>query len=305
MLSCFCSRTLSHGLPDVGVVTPASCHLPSQLVGQHQIMGTTPSRSGVEGFQVPAGNAGVSSHPEAVCVCVFSLAPAPGLLSHRLMLMSLVLTQALLKLPLASETRAPGLRSEALSTCGRLLCSWGRWTDILSHGRYKRPLSEQDVETICRTILVYCLNHYRGDENIKSFIWDLITPTADGQTRALVNHSGGSAPHAWDPGSLWGAREEPQTLRDPDIVTGVVDSIYCYHHDYSGFRFVSPGAQGEEGQEGESPELTPSGAGCRLAGWLQPGCLVPGGQLQETPAAPLQQVRQGGRVQRAGSPSGC
>lgn len=46
------------------------------------------------------------------------------------------------------------------------------------------------METICRTILVYCLNHYKGDENIKSFIWDLITPTADGQTRALVNHSG-------------------------------------------------------------------------------------------------------------------
>lgn len=68
--------------------------------------------------------------------------------------------------------------------------SWGRWTDILSHGRYKRQLTEQDVETICRTILVYCLNHYKGDENIKSFIWDLITPTADGQTRALVNHSG-------------------------------------------------------------------------------------------------------------------
>ena len=74
-----------------------------------------------------------------------------------------------------------------------LLCSWGRWTDILSHGRYKRQLTEQDVETICRTILVYCLNHYKGDENIKSFIWDLITPTADGQTRALVNHSGRSS----------------------------------------------------------------------------------------------------------------
>lgn len=49
------------------------------------------------------------------------------------------------------------------------------------------------METICRTILVYCLHHYKGDENIKSFIWDLITPTADGQTRALVNHSGRSA----------------------------------------------------------------------------------------------------------------
>lgn len=157
----------------------------------------------------------VSAPTLRLCVCV-CLASTPGLLSHRLMLMSLVLTRALLKLPPASETRAPGLRSEAPSTCGDLLCSWGRWTDILSHGRYKRPLSEQDVETICRTILVYCLNHYRGDENIKSFIWDLITPTADGQTRALVNHSGESAPPARGPGSLRGAWEAPQTLRVPD-----------------------------------------------------------------------------------------
>nr|XP_015209125.1 PREDICTED: chromodomain-helicase-DNA-binding protein 7 isoform X1 [Lepisosteus oculatus]XP_015209126.1 PREDICTED: chromodomain-helicase-DNA-binding protein 7 isoform X1 [Lepisosteus oculatus]XP_015209127.1 PREDICTED: chromodomain-helicase-DNA-binding protein 7 isoform X1 [Lepisosteus oculatus] len=75
-----------------------------------------------------------------------------------------------------------------------LVYGWGRWTDILSHGRFKRQLKEQDVETICRAVLVYCLNHYKGDENIKSFIWDLITPTEDGQTRALQNHSGLSAP---------------------------------------------------------------------------------------------------------------
>ncbi|XP_051785343.1 chromodomain-helicase-DNA-binding protein 7 isoform X2 [Erpetoichthys calabaricus] len=75
-----------------------------------------------------------------------------------------------------------------------LVYGWGRWTDILSHGRFKRHLMEQDVETICRAVLVYCLNHYKGDENIKSFIWDLITPTEDGQTRALQNHSGLSAP---------------------------------------------------------------------------------------------------------------
>lgn len=91
----------------------------------------------------------------------------------------------------------PGCQGEVTPTrlhlhAASLLSSWGRWTDILSHGRYKRQLTEQDVETICRAILVYCLNHYRGDENIKSFIWDLITPTADGQTRALLNHSGRS-----------------------------------------------------------------------------------------------------------------
>ena len=67
---------------------------------------------------------------------------------------------------------------------------WGRWGDILSHGRFKRPLREADVETICRALLAYCLLHYRGDENIKGFIWDLIAPTEDGSTKMLANHSG-------------------------------------------------------------------------------------------------------------------
>ncbi|XP_029447223.1 chromodomain-helicase-DNA-binding protein 7 isoform X2 [Rhinatrema bivittatum] len=99
------------------------------------------------------------------------------------------------------KPRRPQDKSQgyARSECFRveknlLVYGWGRWTDILSHGRFKRQLTEQDVETICRTILVYCLNHYKGDENIKRFIWDLITPTEDGQTRALLNHSGLSAP---------------------------------------------------------------------------------------------------------------
>ncbi|KAL7978947.1 hypothetical protein Chor_013436 [Crotalus horridus] len=35
---------------------------------------------------------------------------------------------------------------------------------------------------------------YGGDEKIKSFIWDLITPTENGQTRELQNHLGLSAP---------------------------------------------------------------------------------------------------------------
>lgn len=46
------------------------------------------------------------------------------------------------------------------------------------------------METICRALLAYCLLHYRGDENIKSFIWDLITPSEDGTTKTLTNHSG-------------------------------------------------------------------------------------------------------------------
>ncbi|KAG8455526.1 hypothetical protein GDO86_001643 [Hymenochirus boettgeri] len=75
-----------------------------------------------------------------------------------------------------------------------LVYGWGRWRDILSHGRFKRGMTERDVEKICRAILVYCLLHYRGDENIKSFIWDLITPAENGKTKQLQNHSGLSIP---------------------------------------------------------------------------------------------------------------
>ncbi|KAM9500245.1 chromodomain-helicase-DNA-binding protein 8 isoform 1-T1 [Clarias gariepinus] len=76
-----------------------------------------------------------------------------------------------------------------------LIYGWGRWNDILSHARCKRRLGEKDVETICRVILVFCLLHYRGDENIKSFIWELITPAENGQEQStLLNHSGLSIP---------------------------------------------------------------------------------------------------------------
>uniref|UniRef100_A0A6Q2YKY8 DNA helicase n=1 Tax=Esox lucius TaxID=8010 RepID=A0A6Q2YKY8_ESOLU len=68
-----------------------------------------------------------------------------------------------------------------------LVYGWGRWRDILSHARCKRRLGERDVETICRVILVFCLLHYRGDENIKSFIWELITPPENVLERILTH----------------------------------------------------------------------------------------------------------------------
>ncbi|XP_059387875.1 chromodomain-helicase-DNA-binding protein 9-like isoform X3 [Carassius carassius] len=75
-----------------------------------------------------------------------------------------------------------------------LVYGWGRWKDILAHGRFKRQLTERDVECICRALLAYCLVHYRGDDKIKSFMWDLIAPTEDGRTKELQNHLGLSAP---------------------------------------------------------------------------------------------------------------
>lgn len=73
-----------------------------------------------------------------------------------------------------------------------MLSSWGRWKDILNHGRFKKQLTEWDVEAICRALLSYCLVHYRGDDKIKSFMWDLIAPTEDGRTKELQNHLGES-----------------------------------------------------------------------------------------------------------------
>uniref|UniRef100_A0A669E7K6 Chromodomain helicase DNA binding protein 9 n=1 Tax=Oreochromis niloticus TaxID=8128 RepID=A0A669E7K6_ORENI len=75
-----------------------------------------------------------------------------------------------------------------------LVYGWGRWKDILNHGRFKKQLTEWDVESICRALLAYCLVHYRGDDKIKSFMWDLIAPTEDGRTKELQNHLGLSAP---------------------------------------------------------------------------------------------------------------
>uniref|UniRef100_A0A8C4ISY8 Chromodomain helicase DNA binding protein 9 n=1 Tax=Dicentrarchus labrax TaxID=13489 RepID=A0A8C4ISY8_DICLA len=75
-----------------------------------------------------------------------------------------------------------------------LVYGWGRWKDILNHGRFKKQLTEWDVESICRALLSYCLVHYRGDDKIKSFMWDLIAPSEDGRTKELQNHLGLSAP---------------------------------------------------------------------------------------------------------------
>lgn len=77
--------------------------------------------------------------------------------------------------------------AQSLCVCSH---SWGRWKDILTHGRFKWQLAEHDMEVLCRALLVYCVRHYMGDDKIKSFIWDLITPAKDGHKQDLQNHSG-------------------------------------------------------------------------------------------------------------------
>lgn len=74
---------------------------------------------------------------------------------------------------------------------GLLSHGWARWTEILEQGQFKRGWREQDIEECSRIILLYCLDRYQGDEKIKNFIWELITPSEGGEQREIArNHSG-------------------------------------------------------------------------------------------------------------------
>lgn len=77
---------------------------------------------------------------------------------------------------------------------GLLTFGWGRWDEFLILGNFRRKLGRQDVEDIARVILLYCLQNYKGDEKIKSFIWDLITPTDSNPDKLAKNHQGLNAP---------------------------------------------------------------------------------------------------------------
>ncbi|XP_037928102.1 uncharacterized protein LOC119662531 isoform X10 [Teleopsis dalmanni] len=74
---------------------------------------------------------------------------------------------------------------------GLLSFGWGRWPEILELGQFKRGWRDIDIEDCARIILLYCLQVYKGDEKIKNFIWDLITPTEDGEIQKISrDHSG-------------------------------------------------------------------------------------------------------------------
>jgi chromodomain-helicase-DNA-binding protein 7 len=64
---------------------------------------------------------------------------------------------------------------------GLLTFGWGRWEEILQHSQFRRGWREIDIEDCARVILLYCLRYYRGDEKIRNFIWDLITPLENGE----------------------------------------------------------------------------------------------------------------------------
>ncbi|XP_038070305.1 chromodomain-helicase-DNA-binding protein 8-like isoform X2 [Patiria miniata] len=99
---------------------------------------------------------------------------------------------------------------------GLLTYGWGRWEDVLLTTRFKRPLGEKDVEAISRTMLIFCLKFYKGDENIKSFIWDLVTPAPDGSVKDYRNHKGLSAP-------VPRGRKSKKPKKEEDVVPAILE----------------------------------------------------------------------------------
>lgn len=81
-----------------------------------------------------------------------------------------------------------------------MIFGWSRWSRILSHCTFtstrRRGMtvqSEQDVESLSRTIVAFALKNYHGDETIRQFILDLVDPSKS-NFDALKNHEGLAAP---------------------------------------------------------------------------------------------------------------
>ena len=77
-----------------------------------------------------------------------------------------------------------------------LISSWGSWEAVVATAGIRKGFTTKDVEDAFRMALLYCVNTYQGDDKIRSFIWDLITPVehGGGQDKVAKNHSGLSGP---------------------------------------------------------------------------------------------------------------
>ncbi|EDV21179.1 uncharacterized protein TRIADDRAFT_30634 [Trichoplax adhaerens] len=64
-----------------------------------------------------------------------------------------------------------------------LIYGWGRWKDILRVARFKRKLTEKDIEAISKTILLYCAQFYNGDDKVKDFVHAIVDSSATGTSK--------------------------------------------------------------------------------------------------------------------------
>ncbi|XP_077049335.1 chromodomain-helicase-DNA-binding protein 8-like, partial [Agelaius phoeniceus] len=90
---------------------------------------------------------------------------------------------------------APFARSDCVRVEKHLMVyGWGRWRELAAQGRFKRRLSERDVESLARAIVLFCLRHFRGDDGTRALACALLSAGAS-NGRALPRHQGsGSLP---------------------------------------------------------------------------------------------------------------
>merc|ERR1712025_825902 len=77
-----------------------------------------------------------------------------------------------------------------------LLFGWGRWEEVLANAGLRKGFSTHTAEDAFRMTLLYCVNTYKGDDKIKSLVWDLITPPeySGSANKVVKNHAGLSGP---------------------------------------------------------------------------------------------------------------
>ncbi|CAH0404772.1 unnamed protein product [Chilo suppressalis] len=73
---------------------------------------------------------------------------------------------------------------------GLLTFGWARWEEIIDKNQFRKGWTLPVIEDCARIIVLYCLRHYKGDEKIRNFIWDLIEPCENGEVTISRNHSG-------------------------------------------------------------------------------------------------------------------
>ena len=62
---------------------------------------------------------------------------------------------------------------------GLLTFGWGNWLRIIEGFKFRRDMTTKLVEDLCRCILAYALQWYQGDDKIRKFVYELITPDND------------------------------------------------------------------------------------------------------------------------------
>uniref|UniRef100_A0A914GUG5 Chromodomain-helicase-DNA-binding protein 7 n=1 Tax=Globodera rostochiensis TaxID=31243 RepID=A0A914GUG5_GLORO len=75
---------------------------------------------------------------------------------------------------------------------------WGRWVMLKAFS----DLTEHELEHITRTLLLHCVREFRGDEKVREYVWNLITPS-HGTSKSIKTEEKKSTPTAADSNSRY------------------------------------------------------------------------------------------------------